>query len=331
MTETKDLYLKYDCIHTKFPPDPDTEEWEAWYFDAALDNGDHLVVMYYVNDTRSFPRQPAVRTNIYEANGNEISKISKYKISDVSFSSDKCDVKMGEEYCRDAGGYWEIYTNIDGNGARLKFTPQTPYWCVGKDEEEMARTPMGWTVSCARATVEGVLIKNGKEFPVKGIGYHDHNWALFRIGVLFNNWYWGKVHTDDISIDYSIVIPKQGDPMPTILALDAKNVIFDPLADPTRSCELHDLKTDPVMGLAFAQNLKLKGSSNGVDIDLDIKLDRIVWREQPEDIKELKAHAESALRYIGHEILKVTKNGVEKVYNTESLHEVVWMPVEAPT
>ena len=329
MKEAGDLYLKYDAMHIKFPCEKPETDFEWWYFDAALDNGDHLVVMYSTNDTRLHPRRPSVRTNIYEANGNEISKIQEYSISDVSFDYEKCDAKMGDEYCRDGGGYWEIYTNIDGNGARLKYTPTTPYWVVGKDEVEMAMIPMGWTVACARATVEGVLIKNGKEVPVKGVGYHDHNWGYIKVGGAFKHWYWGKVHTDDLSIDYSIVIPKEGDPMPTILAVDTERVVFDPLANPQRSCELYDIKTEPVMGFTFANLLKLKGSSGGVEIELEIKLDHIVWRERP--AKELEPYAESALRYVGNEILKVRRNGVEKVYNTSSLHEVVYLPPEEAT
>ena len=322
--ETQDLYLKHDAMHIKFPCERPETDFEWWYFDAALDNGEHLVVMYSTNDTRLYPRQPSVRTNIYETNGHEVSKIKKYGVSDVSFDYEKCDVRMGEEWCKDCGGYYEIFTNIDGYGARLKFMPLTPSWVIGKDEEEMAQVPLGWTVALPGARVEGVLIKDGKEISVKGSGYHDHNWGFMNVGTAFKNWYWGKIHTEDIHIDYIIMVPKEGNPWAMMLAVDADRVVMDPTLGVIVNYELGDYKTDPVMGYTFANNFRLKGSSGSTDIDVEVTLDHIVMRDKPSE--DLASHAESAYRYIAHETTKVRKNGMEKAYRTSSLHEIVYLP-----
>jgi predicted secreted hydrolase len=71
------------------------------------------------------------------------------------------------------------------------------------------------------------MIKNGIETKVKGTGYHDHNWRSKPMSAKFKNWYWGKVHTKDISIDYSVMIPKIGNkPFSTLLITDKNGAIM---------------------------------------------------------------------------------------------------------
>jgi len=312
-------FIKEDAMHIAFPVKDRENEFEWWYFDAALDNGDHLVVMYSTNDTRLKPRRPSVRTNIYEANGNEIWELKEYKETEVSLSYDKCDTHLGEEYCIDKGGYYEFYTNINGNGAKLKLYPENPHW-----SRPAGKNIMGWTVAVPQGRVEGVIIKNGIETKVKGTGYHDHNWGFKPMGNIFKNWYWGKVHTEDISIDYSVMVLKFGKILlGTALITDKDGVIFEPsiLSSLFKlKSKLNKISKDPDMGFEYANEIVIKLKDKNFKMDLKIEVDHMVMKE-----KAKFTPSESAYRYIGKETMTITRDGVEKTYNTKSLHEIVFL------
>ena len=312
-------FIQEDAMHLDFPIKDIKKDFEWWYFDAALDNGDHLVVMYSVNDTRLKPRRPSVRTNIYEANGNEIWEMKEYLETEISLSYDQCDATFGKEYCIDRGGYYEFYTNINGNGAKLKLFPENPHWSMSA-----GKNLMGWTVAVPKGRVEGVIIKNGIETQVKGTGYHDHNWGSKPMSAMFKNWYWGKIHTEDVSIDYAIMIPKIGKkPFTSILVTDKSGVIFEPKFSSSLfkvKTILNNISKEPEMGFDFANEIILKIKDKNIKMHLKIEIDRIVMKE-----KALFLPSESAYRYIGKETMTINRKGEENIYRTKSMHEIVYL------
>lgn len=311
--------IKEDRMHIDFPMKNKEREFEWWYFDAALDNGDHLVVMYSINDTRLKPRQPSVRTNIYEKNGNEIWELKKYDETEVSVNYAHCDVKLGEEFCIDRGEYYELYTNINGNGAHLKFYPINNSWT-----KPASKNLMGWTVAIPYGRVEGVLIKNGVEESVKGTGYHDHNWGTKSMGGIFKNWYWGKVHTEDLSIDYSVLMTKKMNiPVTAILITDKNGVLVEPTTVTTlfnTHTTLKNKSKEEEMGFNIAHQLNIKVKKKGFKMDLTIDLDHFVMKEKAQFIP-----GESVYRYIGKEKMVIAKDGEKRTYTTASLHEIVFL------
>lgn len=48
-------FLTHDAMHLKFPMEHPETDFEWWYFDAELDTGDNVVVMWSTNDTRVSP------------------------------------------------------------------------------------------------------------------------------------------------------------------------------------------------------------------------------------------------------------------------------------
>lgn len=331
MSVRKNFEPRFDSLHIKYPVKKRDTESEWWYFDAALDNGDHFVVMYSVNDTRLYPRQPSVRTNLYEADGTDYWLIRKFSERETAFSREKCDVRMGEQWCMDCGGYYEVYTNIDGYGAHLKFTPLVPSWQAGKDGVA-ARIPMtkvlgAWVVALPMAKVEGTLFKNGQEITVHGEGYHDHNWATINPGKFLDHWHWGKVHNTDIAIDYAVLIPKKPfkKPMGLLLVLDKNGVVMEPAVKTMLkgdvAVQLLNEKTEPELGLTFANGIRMTGKTGNTLIELEITLKRIVMKEK----NGLPVSGESVYRYIGNETLTVTQDNEKKTYHSSLLHEIVFL------
>ncbi|WP_421702771.1 hypothetical protein [Aliiroseovarius sp.] len=315
-------YVKADATHIDFPVTNREERFEWWYFDAHFDNGDHFVVMYSLNDTRLKPREPSVRLNIYPEGQPDIWKMKVYSEDEVTTSYDKCDATFGEEYCRDMGDHHEIYTMIDGYGAKLKLQKRNhPFTTEGVE------FPLPWTVAVPSGPIAGELYKNGETVQVKGVGYHDHNWGTKTLAGAFKNWYWGKVHTTDISIDDAMFMNNDDSVgMPIALVTDANSQLMTPI-DPregdgavTFHGEVNDTMTDDQMGYTFAKEFTLKGEKGDVSFSLNIKLDHVVMVEKGELIP-----GEDVYRYVGQEELTVTRNGETKVYTESSLHEIVYL------
>lgn len=314
-------FFKPDATHIDFPVINREEHFEWWYFDAHFDNGDHFVVMYSLNDTRMMPRQPSVRLNIFPAGQPEIRKIKEYSEAEVTTSYEKCDTTFGDEYCRDCGDYYELFTMIDGYGAKLRLTKKNhPFTTEGIE------TPMAWTVAVPSGSIEGELYKNGETIVVKGIGYHDHNWGYQSLAGLHKNWYWGKVHTPDISVDYFMHMNFDDEVASAGALVTDKDSVLMMMGDPTEgenAVSFHgkiiDTMSEPTMGYTFAKEFKLSGKKGNFSFDLNVKLDELVMVE-PCDVTP----GEDAYRYIGKETLRVTHNGETKTYNEGSLHEIVY-------
>lgn len=324
---------EFDKLHINFPVKERNKEAEWWYFDAALDNGDHFVVMFSVNDTRLYPRQPSVRVDIYEKDGTEHSLIKKYEESEVSFSRQKCHAVYNktEQWCVDCGDHYEIHAMIDGYGAHLNFYPLVPSWQAGSTGRVFQNPETGeekaWVVAQPMAKVNGLLYKDNVSTPVSGQGYHDHNWMNINVGNELDHWHWGKVHTDDITIDYSILVPSNEKLQPGVIILveDADHLYTEPndqyhMAG-NITYELLDVEKEPELGFSFARRFIIHVKTPEIQLDLDVSVDHFVMKSLCND---LPTGGESAYRFIGNETMTVYKNSQKKVYNTSSLHEVVF-------
>ncbi|WP_267202410.1 lipocalin-like domain-containing protein [Limosilactobacillus kribbianus] len=327
----KNYQAEYDKLHINYPVKERNKEAEWWYFDADLDNGDRLVLMYSVNDTRLYPRKPSVRFDLYEKNGQNHSFINEYVEEDAAFSREKCAANFAnQEWCRDCGDYYEVRARANGYEVDLCFYSQVPGWQAGKEGRLMYNPQTGdekaWVVAQPAARVEGKLVKNQKTITVKGTGYHDHNWMNMDNGDMLDHWHWGKVHTSELAVDYGIMIPATPNVAPaiTLLVEDRDHLYLEPGDEHHRkgevSFELLDTAKEPTLGLSFAQRLVIHAKTPEIKLDLDIKVDHFVMK----DLNDLPTGGESAYRYVGNETLTVKRHGQEEVDATHSLHEVVF-------
>ena len=318
--------LAYDAMHLPFPIEDRENHFEWWYFDAALSNGDHLVVMYSTNDTRTAPRVPTVRLNIYSADGSAIWEMERIALENVSLSYEHLDTRLGEHFCRDNGDHFEIFTQFGPHGAHLKFYKDFPDWCIGKSPEEEAAAPLSWTVGLPQGRVEGTVEKHGVTEFVTGQGYHDHNWGRKAANVGFRNWHWGKIHLPDVSIDYSFIVPRMGDPIPFMLAFGRDGMLIDPFfqpADLKLTGTLSDAQHNAELGLDYARQISLQAETPEFSLNVQIETDHTVMSERP--FAECAPGGEAVARYIGREETTITRNGVTEPFRTQSLHEVVFL------
>ena len=74
------------------------KEFEWWYFDAKLDNGDILLAYFY--KVHFIGDQYFIGFNYTDNNGQEFFKMKYFKSKEVSFSADSCNVTFGNNYFR---------------------------------------------------------------------------------------------------------------------------------------------------------------------------------------------------------------------------------------
>ena len=130
-------------------------------------------------------------------------------------------------------------------------------------------------VPVPHAKVDGELYLKGKIIQVKGSGYHDHNWGNCYCYRLFKNWYWGRVHSDQYSIDYARVIPAvSGMPSVNPLLIARQNEIV--LSTNTLKVDLLDETFDDELGQTYAKKIILDADEKGVIFHMEINSHRII-------------------------------------------------------
>src|SRR3977135_4359177 len=73
-----------------------TYEW--WYFDARLDDGAKLVVVFFTKNFTdiSRPLVPIIRINLDLPDGRSFNKVADWKPEEFAAARDRCDVHIGD-------------------------------------------------------------------------------------------------------------------------------------------------------------------------------------------------------------------------------------------
>ncbi|MFI3200092.1 MAG: hypothetical protein R3Y54_01020 [Eubacteriales bacterium] len=105
--------------------------------------------------------------------------------------------------------------------------------------------------------------------------------------------------------------------------IDKEGAIFEPTEQSMlfqTKAKLNDKFLEETLSVEVVKQLVLTSKNKKIAIDLTINLDRIVMIEKSEFTT-----GERAYRYIGDEELIINRDGERKVYNTKSLHEIVYL------
>lgn len=183
---------------------------EHWYFDARLDNGYVAVGFLWASEMRN--HKPAMELHIYRPGGDKLSVTKTFSTSDLHASQEKCDVQIGEnrayaEYPADRTlPIYHLFLSEGELGVDLIFQSEIQGWKPGGGKTQYGKEGFfAWVVPVPRARVEGTLRIQDEILPVRGIGYHDHNWATADLKKVISYWYWGRIYTDDFTLLYAYV------------------------------------------------------------------------------------------------------------------------------
>lgn len=191
--------------------DPGHFEW--WYFDAHLDDGATIVVVFNTKPTSSPGAKltPLVTINLTLPDGRIVDKVYRARPEEFAASKDGCDVRIGaNRFVGDLHRY-RIAASIEDVSVDIELTGEVPPWrpksghvyfakARGQPEKLFAWLP---SVPQGRVTIDYRV--GDARMKGTGIGYHDHNWGDAPMGKLLHDWYWARAKVGPYSVITSYV------------------------------------------------------------------------------------------------------------------------------
>ena len=172
--------------------------WEWWYFDANLDDGAKLVVVFYTKSPQTEinrPLAPMIRIDLDLPDGTSYKKVAEWKAEEFAASKDRCEVRIGgNSFSGDLHSY-KITAQIEDVAVDVSLTGEVPAWRPRtghiyfgpQDEHEF-----DWLVAIPQGKVDVTYSVGGTAHATSGVGYHDHNWGNTLMNSLINHWYWAR-------------------------------------------------------------------------------------------------------------------------------------------
>jgi hypothetical protein len=189
-----------------------TYEW--WYFDAYLDDGAKLVVVFFTKNFTdiSKPLAPMIRIDLDLPDGASYNKIAEFKPEEFSASHERCDVRIaGNSFSGDLHTY-KIITKVDDIAVEVSligevpaWRPHTGHWYFGASDEH----EFNWLPAVPQGKVDATYSVAGKSSHASGVGYHDHNWGNALMNSLINHWYWARGQAGPYTVVASYITAEQ--------------------------------------------------------------------------------------------------------------------------
>jgi hypothetical protein len=172
-----------------------TYEW--WYFDAHLDDGAKLVVVFFTKGFTDInrPLAPMIRIDLDLPDGTSYNKIAEFRPDEFSARAARCDVRIGDNSFSGDLRTYKIVAKVDEVDVEVSLTgevpawrPRTGHWYFGANDEH----EFNWLPAVPQGKVDVTYSVAGESSHASGVGYHDHNWGNAPINSLINHWYWAR-------------------------------------------------------------------------------------------------------------------------------------------
>lgn len=188
-------------------PGKSTYEW--WYFDGQSDDGTAFQFHYQAPAADYHDPRPSVMIHLRRPDGS-IAATDAFA-DGWRASTDSCDVTIGDSTLSGDLRSYRLHIVAGDLAADLTYTSEYPSWAPppGTQDGDGA-VNLFWLVAVPYGTFTGTLTYDGKTVPVRGGGYHDHNWGQGDLGTAVEHWYWGRVGLGDYSLVFTGVQPRQG-------------------------------------------------------------------------------------------------------------------------
>ena len=243
-----------------------TFEW--WYFDAEMDDGTKVVVVFYTKNMFQLEKsaEPQISIEITPPGEETIRKFAAYASELSTFSTEGFNVTMESNY-----GYGDLNTYVvhaqiedvtvdfELNRTVPSWRPGTGIYYFGYDQKKF----FAWLPSVPNGDISGTISFGGIEQQVSGSGYHDHNWGNAAMNTLFKNWWWTRGQVDEytfISAELRTTY-EYGDAKMPIFMLANNNEIIADAALPDSSMRLIESSVlahpDPASPETIAQQVDI--------------------------------------------------------------------------
>jgi hypothetical protein len=187
---------------------PGTYEW--WYFDAHLDDGTKLVVVFMDKDLAmpQKPLEPTIRLNLDLADGRSFEKLVTFDPAAWSSATDHADVRIGENRFTGDLHTYRINAHVDDiavdvmlEGEVPSWRPETGYMLFGEDRD----LEFAWLPSVPQGRVTATYSIGDERHETTGTGYHDHNWGNVGLMDIVHDWYWARGQAGPYSVIASYI------------------------------------------------------------------------------------------------------------------------------
>jgi predicted secreted hydrolase len=179
--------------------------FEWWYFDAHLDDGATLVVVFLSKDFTQpdKPLAPLVRINLDLPDGRSLQKAQSFASEVYSAATDHADVRIAANRFTGDLHRYHITAAIDEVSVEVTLTGEVPPWRPGTGHVDFGADrshEFAWLPSVPKGRAE-VRYRIGDEgHDTAGVGYHDHNWGNAVLSNLIHDWYWARGQAGPYSV-----------------------------------------------------------------------------------------------------------------------------------
>jgi hypothetical protein len=172
--------------------------YEWWYFDAHLDDGATVVVVFYTkpNVSPNGPLAPRITINLTLPDGRRFDKLRDIPADQFTASKEGCDVRIGaNRFVGDLHRYRitavieDVSVEIELTGEVRPWRPKSGHIYFGAEGREQL---FAWLPSVPQGAARVRYTIGQDEYRASGSGYHDHNWGNVPMQTLMHNWYWAR-------------------------------------------------------------------------------------------------------------------------------------------
>jgi hypothetical protein len=187
---------------------PGSYEW--WYFDAHLNDGAKLVVVFMDKDltTPEKPLEPTIRLDLALADGRTFEKFVTFDPRLWRSAEDHADVRIGDNrFTGDLHTYRinatveDISVDVTLEGEVPSWRPETGYMLFGEDR----KLEFAWLPSVPQGKVTATYSIGNERHEATGTGYHDHNWGNVGMMEIIHDWYWARGQAGPYSVIASYI------------------------------------------------------------------------------------------------------------------------------
>ena len=180
-------------------------KYEWWYFDSHYPDGTILVIFFYSKMPIAVngPIKPISTIELTLPDGRKLSEEVYATIEESHYSKDRCDVKIGDCYCKGDLKHYDVVFKGKTMSARLSLDGTIPAWrsqtgsiFFGDNEEHY----FAWLPGIPEGKAIADISYEGKTVHLEGSGYHDHNWGNISMMKLMHHWYWGRAKIGDYKV-----------------------------------------------------------------------------------------------------------------------------------
>ena len=180
-----------------------TYEW--WYYDSHFPDGTIMVIIFYSKSPIEVngPIKPQATIELTLPDGTKYEDLVTASIADSHYATDHCDVRVGKSHIIGDLKHYDIVFQGKDIQATVSLDGTIPAWrsqsgsiFFGDNEEHY----FAWLPAIPEGKVTADVTCHGRQLPLEGSGYHDHNWGNLSMLKLMHHWYWGRAKIGDYKV-----------------------------------------------------------------------------------------------------------------------------------